>query len=234
MSSNANDSNADDPNVQSPGRAGEPTRLLLARHGQSTWNAEGRWQGQADPPLSDLGRDQAFSAAQRIGTVDLVVASPQDRARTTAQIISDSIGVGPVITLDGLMERDAGPWSGLTTREIEATWPGWLDEGKRPEEYEDDDSLFERANAALSAVVISHPGGTALVVCHGGVIHTVEAKLGISAGRVPNLSGRVLTGRANPNGENGDGGAAVEWEVGETLQLLDDGEITGGQHQHRV
>lgn len=226
------------PNAEPSNTRAEPTRLLLARHGQSTWNAEGRWQGQADPPLSDLGRDQAFSAAQRIGTVDLVVASPQDRARTTAQIISDSIGVGPVITLDGLMERNAGPWSGLTTREIEATWPGWLDEGRRPEGYESDESLFGRAEAALAAVVLSQPGATALVVCHGGVIHTIEAELGVSAGRVPNLSGRVLTGRpasagdgpASPSGhENG-----VEWDIGETLQLLDDDEITGGQHQHRV
>ncbi len=201
------------------------TQLLLARHGQSTWNAEGRWQGQADPPLSDLGRDQAFAAARRIGTVDLVVASPQDRALTTARIISDSIGVGPIITLDGLMERDAGPWSGLTTREIEAQHPGWLDEGKRPEGYEDDDHLFERADAALRAIVLTNPGTTVLVVCHGGVIHTMEGRLGVTSGRVPNLSGRILSGT---------GPGDFEWHVGEALQLLDDDEITGGQHQHRV
>lgn len=201
------------------------TRLLLARHGQSTWNAAGRWQGQADPPLSELGRDQAFAAAQRIGTVDLIASSPQDRALTTARIISDSIGVGPVITLDGLKERHAGPWSGLTTREIETQHPGWLDEGRRPEGYESDDDLFERAETALRAIAISHPGATVLVVCHGGVIHTIEQRLGVHAGRVPNLSGRVLVGRGEHD---------VTWEVGDTLQLLDDDQITGGQQQHRV
>ena len=49
------------------------TRILLVRHGESTWNADGRWQGQADPPLSDLGRSQAAEAAAKVGTVDAIV-----------------------------------------------------------------------------------------------------------------------------------------------------------------
>ena len=86
------------------------TRLLLVRHGQSEWNAVGRWQGKADPELTDFGRQQAFHAAQRIGSVDVIVASPLVRAFETAQIISSQIGVGPIVIDPDLMERDAGEW----------------------------------------------------------------------------------------------------------------------------
>ncbi|MEZ5270437.1 MAG: phosphoglycerate mutase family protein [Microthrixaceae bacterium] len=56
------------------------TEVLVLRHGQSEWNALGRWQGQENPPLTDLGREQAVEAAQAVGTVDAVFASPLDQA----------------------------------------------------------------------------------------------------------------------------------------------------------
>ena len=62
------------------------TRILLLRHGQSEWNAEGRWQGQSDIALTDLGRQQAFAASQRLGVVDALVCSDLLRASDTAQI----------------------------------------------------------------------------------------------------------------------------------------------------
>src|SRR5687767_11323336 len=96
-----------------------PTRVLLVRHGQSEWNATGRWQGQADPPLTDLGRRQARSAAAALGTVDAVFASDLQRASETALIIAGELGVGPVVVDPDLRERDAGEWSGLTRVEIE-------------------------------------------------------------------------------------------------------------------
>ena len=61
-----------------------PTRVLLVRHGQSEWNAVGRWQGQADPPLSDVGRQQARSAAKALGALEAVFASDLQRAAETA------------------------------------------------------------------------------------------------------------------------------------------------------
>src|SRR4029078_7240591 len=97
--------------IRPPNVDGMPPRVLLARHGQSEWNAVGRWQGQADPPLSDLGRKQALVAADRIGTVDVIVSSDLERAVQTAFIISEALGVGPVITNELLRERDAGEWS---------------------------------------------------------------------------------------------------------------------------
>lgn len=192
------------------------TTLLLTRHGQSTWNAEQRWQGQADPPLSDLGREQAAVASAAVGAVDLIAASPQLRALETATIISEAVGIGPVLAVDGLRERSAGAWSGLTRTDIEAQYPAWLDTGRRPHDFETDESLLERVLPALDEIAAAGPGGSILVVCHGGVIRAIETHLGIDEGRVPNLSGRVLTSSA-------DG-----WEAGEQIRLIDAERSTGG------
>lgn len=193
------------------------TTLLLARHGQSTWNAEQRWQGQADPPLSELGREQAWAASAAVGTVDLIAASPQQRALETATIISQAVGVGPVVAVDGLRERSAGSWSGLTKSDIDEQFPGWLEEGRRPDDFEGDDELLARVLPALDAVAAEIPGGSILVVCHGGVIRAVETHLGLDEGRVPNLSGRVLT-------SSGPG----TWAAGEQIQLVDHDRSSGG------
>lgn len=198
-------------------RVSSVTTLLLARHGQSTWNAEQRWQGQADPPLSDLGREQASLAAMVVGSVDLIAASPQQRALETATIISEAIGVGPVQAVDGLRERSAGSWSGLTRADIDEQFPGWLAADRRPDDFEGDEELLERVMPALDLIAAAAPGGSILVVCHGGVIKTVETHLGLSEGRVPNLSGRVLTTTAPGT-----------WVAGEQIVLLDPDRSTGG------
>lgn len=166
------------------------TRLLLVRHGESEWNAVGRWQGWADPPLSELGRRQATVAARAVGAVDAVVASDLQRARATAEIIAGELGVGPVVVDAALRERDAGAWTGLTRAEIHASWPGYLDRGERPPGYEDDDALLERVVPALRALEAA--GEAVLVVTHGGVIGAVDRLLGATHARTPNLGGRVV------------------------------------------
>ena len=128
-----------------------PTRVLLVRHGQSEWNADGRWQGQADPPLTDLGRLQAREAARALGAVDAVWASDLQRAVETATIIADDLGVGPVVLDPDLRERDAGEFSGLTRPEIADRFPGYLDDGRRPPGWEPDEALLARALRALHA-----------------------------------------------------------------------------------
>ncbi len=169
------------------------TAMLLVRHGQSEWNASGRWQGQADPALSDLGRRQAHSAASRLGTVDVIVSSPLIRASETAQIISAALGVGPVVVDVDLMERDSGPWSGLTRVEIEAEWPGWLADQRRPPGFELDEPLVERSLLALARIEADYRGADVLVVSHGGVIRSLERHHGEDGPPVPNLGGRWLT-----------------------------------------
>lgn len=190
--------------------------MLVVRHGQSEWNAVGRWQGQEDPPLSDLGRAQAITAAQRVGTVDLVVASDLQRAIETAAIIAEAIGVGPVLVEPGLRERHAGEWQGLTKAEIEAAWPGYLEAGDRPPGFEATDTFTDRVHGALDRLEAAHRGATMLVVSHGGVIYIVEEHHGLPFERVANLSGRELTHHGPPRGI----------VLGERLDLVDEADLS--------
>ena len=166
------------------------TRALLIRHGQSEWNAVGRWQGQADPPLSDLGRRQAREAARAIGAVDAIYASDLQRAAETAAIIAGEIGVGPVILDPDLRERDAGEYSGLTRAEIEERFPGYLDDHRRPPNWEPDEQLLARALRALGRIARDLPGADVLVVTHGGLVYTIEGHLGTGFARLANAEGR--------------------------------------------
>ena len=205
------------------------TRVLLVRHGQSEWNADGRWQGQADPPLTDLGRQQAFHAARNLGVVDAIVASDLQRASETAMIISGSLGVGPVVLDPGLRERDAGEWSGLTRAEIERDWPGYLDPPptngaatdpeagrRRPPSWEPDDHVLARALAALAGIPALAPDGEVIAVTHGGLIYVLEGELGAPFERLANLGARWI--------EIGPGGALVR--LGERVILVDPDELT--------
>ncbi|HET6950828.1 MAG TPA: histidine phosphatase family protein [Acidimicrobiales bacterium] len=166
------------------------TRVLLVRHGQSEWNAAGRWQGQADSRLSDLGRLQAREAARSIGAVDAVWASDLQRAAQTAAIIAQEIGVGPVMLDPDLRERDAGEFSGLTRDEIEERFPGYLAAHHRPPSWEPDEHLLARAVRALRRIAEAVPGGDVLVVTHGGLVYTLEAELGAPHVRLANAEGR--------------------------------------------
>ena len=179
------------------------TALVVVRHGQSTWNADGRWQGQADPPLSGLGEAQAAEAARTLDECTAIWSSDLVRAATTATIISAAIaartgdgtaGASFVAGLDARMrERDAGEWTGLTRAEIDERYPGALRDGRRPPGFEPDESLAARALAALREFGAGLPAaGLGLVVTHAGVIRAVERALGGESEPVPNLGGRRL------------------------------------------
>lgn len=188
--------------------------LLLARHGQSEWNAVGRWQGQADPPLSELGRAQALAAARQAGTFDAIFASDLSRALNTSTIISSTIGVGPVIVDPRLRERDAGEYSGLTRDEIEAQFPGALAERRWPAGWEPDEVLLTRVWAALDAILEYCDGfGDILAVTHGGVIYSIEDQHGQTHERIGNLGGRWL---------HHDG---ADWRLGERIELASENTI---------
>ncbi len=192
--------------------------MLLARHGQSTWNAERRWQGQADPPLSDLGRAQAAHAGLRLGAVDAVISSPLLRAHETAEILAEAIGVGPVQLVPELAERDAGPWSGLTRDQVEKGWPGFLAAEKRPDGYEQNPELLARVHPALDGLARAFGTASLLVVSHGGVINAIETMLGEPWVALANLDSRWITIEA---GSRPDG-----WKLGPRLQLVDPDEVT--------
>jgi len=174
----------------------------MVRHGQSEWNAVGRWQGQADPPLSDLGRAQARAAAHSLGALDAVFASDLQRATETAVIIATQLGIGPVVIEPDLRERDAGEWSGLTRDEIHERFPGYLpddrhrafapdgDAPRRPPGWETDDDLLERVLRALQQIHAAVPDGDVLAVTHGGVVYVVEGHLGEPFHRLANGEAR--------------------------------------------
>lgn len=166
------------------------TRILLVRHGQSTWNALGKWQGRADPPLSPLGQQQAASAAARVGIVDAVIASPLVRARQTAEIIAEGIGVGPVDTDDRLIETDAGDWTGLTFHEIRTGWPGWLDQHKWPDNFEREIDIVARMAEALIDIAARYPGANVVAVTHSGAMRNLDRSLGDHDPSIPNLAAR--------------------------------------------
>lgn len=170
-------------------------RLFVVRHGESTWNAVRRWQGQANPPLSELGEAEAHRAGLALGTlgdIELVVTSTLERARRTGELLATSAGVTFGDAYAGLAERGAGAWEGLTRDEIEARDPGFLASGRRPTGYEPDDALVVRALDAL-AEVAALAASTVVVVTHGGVIHALERHVNGDDGtwqRLDNLEGR--------------------------------------------
>lgn len=171
------------------------TRVLALRHGESEWNAVGRWQGQADPPLTEAGMLQAVAAAKVLGTFDGVYSSSLQRAADTAAIIAEVIGIGPVQLMDDLMENAFGPWQGLTIKEIEESWPGYLAEHRRPEGAEPVVDVFARGVRALRTIAANHPGQEALVITHAGVMRTLHRQLLMGKGddgaslRFANLGG---------------------------------------------
>lgn len=181
------------------------SRALLVRHGQSSWNAVGRWQGRADPPLSELGVRQAEVVADALAArcragdgIGAVWASPLQRARRTGEIIAARLGFAVTVD-DRLQERDAGEWTGLTRVEIEERWPGYLADRRRPPAFETDDALLVRAGAVLGEILDAPASeGPPLVVTHGGLIRALEHQLLGDSLPVPNLGGREL--RRGPEG----------------------------------
>jgi len=165
------------------------THLLTVRHGESEWNAVGRWQGQADPPLTDAGMMQAAAATKVLGAFDAVWASSLQRASLTAEIIAEGLGIGPVQLHPGLMENAFGPWEGLTVAEIEHGWPGYLADNRRPDGAEQPDEVTARGLAALCEIAAHHVGGEVLVITHAGLIRTLRRALDGSDLRFNNLGG---------------------------------------------
>ncbi|MBV8367190.1 MAG: histidine phosphatase family protein [Candidatus Eremiobacteraeota bacterium] len=103
--------------------------LLFVRHGESTWNIEGRFQGRQDPPLSPLGERQARAVAERLACAvhpGAIVSSPQRRARSTAELIAARCTL-PLVLDDRLVEIAHGQWEGLLRSQVAARWPDWLD-----------------------------------------------------------------------------------------------------------
>ena len=174
-------------------------RMLLVRHGESTWNASGRWQGWADPPLTELGKAQAEAAAPAAAPVDAVVSSDLQRAQATAELMAAALDLGPdrLHVEPDLRERDVGDFTGLTRAEIEERWPGVLSRGNasiaRSDRFgETVEALAARVNGALGRLAAAFAGQRVLVITHGGVVRNLERSFGVEPDPLPNLAGREV------------------------------------------
>lgn len=151
--------------------------LHLIRHARSTWNTEGRLQGQADPPLDDIGQAQVRALVEflKAEPFQAVYSSPLQRARLTAEALAEARGL-PVQFDARLMERNLGEWTGLSGEEARAqiaafneTRGGdWRVLG--PPGGESEAALMARAAAALADIIAAHPEGHVAVVSHGGTL----------------------------------------------------------------
>lgn len=160
----------------------EPQELILVRHGQSTANARGIWQGRMEFPLSEEGRRQASLAGRALAgvTFDGLYSSPLSRASETAEEIRRETGFsGSVVPVEGLSERQGGILEGHTWAEQEELNPELAKKFLEiPEEErwtlvgaETDEQILERFERAIAYIRACHPGGSrVVVVSHGGVM----------------------------------------------------------------
>lgn len=159
--------------------------FLLIRHGESTWNAAGRWQGHGDAPLSERGRAQARSLARELAgeAPTRLLASDLARARETAEIVGQELGLAVELE-PGFRELDVGVWSGLTAAEVARRWPRELarfragDPDLRAGGAESWSELRARSLAAF-ALWEQRSAGCVAVVTHGGLLRML---LGIELG----------------------------------------------------
>jgi probable phosphoglycerate mutase len=155
------------------------TSIVIARHGETDWNREGRFQGHADPPLNALGRAQAEELARLLAAIEITALYTSDlrRAAETAGIVGEHLGL--VASPDeGLREIDMGPWSGLTGDEIGERFPDayarWRDGDSDAHGGETRAAFSTRVVRAVVRVARAHPGQRIAIVAHGGVIRTVQ------------------------------------------------------------
>jgi broad specificity phosphatase PhoE len=167
--------------------------FVLIRHGETDWNREGRWQGQADVPLNSHGLEQAASLAQSLNgltRLDAIYSSDLLRARQTAAALAQAAGLS--VRLDPrLREIHQGEWQGLRVEEIEARYSHVFHQRSQdpwevaPPGGETAAQVRGRVKAALNEIAQRHPDGTVAIVSHGFTL--AVARTLIADGCVENI-----------------------------------------------
>lgn len=174
-------------------------QLILMRHGETFYNATRRMQGQMDTDLSDVGREQAQSAAEYLHDkgITKIISSDLKRAHDTALAVATKIGAGVVVD-KRLRETHLGQWQGMNHEEVDAQFPGaralWRhDAAWAPPEGESRIEVAARARAVIDELMLAYPqwdDATVLVVAHGGTIGALTSTLlGLSMDQYPMFSG---------------------------------------------
>ncbi|GAA1845096.1 histidine phosphatase family protein [Microbacterium koreense] len=180
------------------------TTLILVRHGETEWNRARRIQGRTDIPLNDDGRDQARATARRLadeiapGPV-VVISSDLSRAKETAEIIADGLGVGLLRTSPDLRERSYGEAEGIETSEFARRWGDWYSAevpGAEPRSELRRRALRALRHAVRDARRATAPNApTVIVVAHGALIR--EVMLHATTGAFPSLAERLPNGSSH-------------------------------------
>lgn len=154
--------------------------IILARHGRTLWNLEGRYQGQSDSALCAAGLEECENMAERLAGLGItsIYASPLIRARVTAQIIAARLQISAVQHDQRLAEIHFGEWEGLTQGEVRQRWPALLRTWKSTPDavrFPGGETLAE-ARARLRSFLLdmasqnTTPPAPTLVVTHAGLI----------------------------------------------------------------
>jgi broad specificity phosphatase PhoE len=160
-----------------------PIDLLLARHGQTDLNIDERWQGRLDLPLNATGLAQAEALARALPAgIDVIVASPQRRARQTAEAVA--LARGLAIEFDAAFrERDFGVFEGLTSEEAREQHPAlWAANAAYrwdlcPPGAEPTQAVVDRVSAGLAGLARRHAGRRVLLVSHGFVVRCLRYRI---------------------------------------------------------
>lgn len=193
------------------------TRIYLIRHGETAWNATGRWQGHAPVPLNESGRKQSIALGRYLAahdyTFDALYSSDLLRAMQTAQAVAEPLGLD-VIAEPRLREIDLGEWQGLTREEAaawdSANWARYAADWRNVPvpSGESRHAVGERARAAFDDLAAQHADARIGLVSHGGTLGMLLESL---FGRIerPSLSNTSMTIL-----ERGAGaGASAEWTI---------------------
>lgn len=158
---------------------GRPTTTLLLRHGETERSVERRFAGREDVALTRDGVRQAKLAGGRLATegVDVIVSSPLQRARRTAEAVAEATGA-PLVIDEALIEADFGAWEGLTFAEAAAKWPdelaAWMaSPDVAPPDGESFAEVAMRVLGALDRLIAVYPEQRAVVVSHVTPIKTL-------------------------------------------------------------
>jgi probable phosphoglycerate mutase len=199
------------------------TKVVVVRHGETTWGADGRFAGREDVPLTGKGRRQASSVGDRIKPLrpSVVLTSPLQRCQLTAKAIGGASGA-PVVINDDLLDGLLGEWTGLRPAEIESGWPEqfavWRsDPDAAPPAGESFNAIRDRVTPLLDEVVRLYRGHTVVLVTHAAATKMIL----VAALDVPtDAAYRIRIDTASLSGFTIDeDGSTVVWAMNETGHL---------------
>ena len=198
-------------------------RIVVLRHGETTHNAAGIWQGQLDSPLSERGMQQAYAAGQALAALSpvRVVASDLQRAAVTGRAVAEACGV-PIAYDERWREIHAGVWQGMSGAEVRAQWPEEQEKLLRGEDFvrgEHGESVADvahrTAEAAEELLAGMGAGETVVVATHGVAGRAVVAELvGLDQGTAWTTLGGLGNCHWAEVTEGRVGWRLVRWNVG--------------------